>query len=112
MTMNHSNDPLVRTKKMLALARACSVSIDQAIKVALMNIGGTVVDAKLKGKPEKVHWRIKILAKEGPIKVYVDGSSGQILEAWSEESRHFPDEGMLPKEALVSPPAELESAPR
>jgi len=83
--MRDYGDPLARAKKMVALAHACSISIDQAVKVALMSIGGTVVDAKMKGKPEKVHWRIKLLTAEGPVKVYVDGRSGELLEAWSEE---------------------------
>jgi uncharacterized membrane protein YkoI len=99
--MSNSHDALVRTKKMVALAHACSVSIDQAVKVALMSIGGTVVDAKLKGKPEKVHWRIKVLTAEGPVKVYVDGRSGEILEAWSEGSVPLVDDRVLPKEVLV-----------
>jgi hypothetical protein len=86
---------------MVALAHACSVSIDQAVKVALMSIGGTVVDAKLKGKPEKVHWRIKVLTAEGPVKVYVDGRSGEILEAWSEGSVPLVDDRVLPKEVMV-----------
>jgi hypothetical protein len=99
--MSNSHDALLRTKNMVALAHACSVSIDQAVKVALMSIGGTVVDAKLKGKPEKVHWRIKVLTAEGPVKVYVDGRSGEILEAWSEGSVPLVDDRVLPKEVMV-----------
>jgi uncharacterized membrane protein YkoI len=99
--MGNSHDPLARTKKMVALARACSVSIAQAINVALVSIGGTVVDAKLKGKPEKVHWRIKVLTAEGPVKVYIDGRSGKVLEAWSEGSVPLADDRVLPKEVMV-----------
>ena len=93
--MRHSHDPIVRTKKTVALAKVASVSIDQAIKVALMSIGGTVVDAKLKGKPENVHWRIKVLTEEGTIKVYIDGRYGTILEAWSEGSLPLPDDRVV-----------------
>jgi hypothetical protein len=110
--MTDCYDPLAQTKKMVALAHACSVPIDQAIKVALMSIGGTVVDAKLKGKPEKVHWRIKLLTAEGPVKVYIDGHSGEILEAWSEGSLPLPDDRVPPKEVMVAQTQELESAPR
>lgn len=99
--MRDYGDPLARTKKMVALAHACSISIDQAVKVALMSIGGTVVDAKMKGKPEKVHWRIKLLTAEGPVKVYVDGRSGELLEAWSEESVPLPDDRVPPKEVMA-----------
>jgi hypothetical protein len=110
--MKDSHDPLARTKKMVTLAHACSVSINQAITVALVRIGGTVVDAKLKGKPEKVHWRIKLLTAEGPVKVYIDGRSGEILEAWTEGSLPLPDERVVPKEVMVNHTQDLESAPR
>lgn len=110
--MSDGHDPLARMKKMVALAHACSVSINQAVNVALMSIGGTVVDAKLKGKPEKVHWRIKLLTAEGPVKVYIDGRSGEILEAWSEGSLTVPDDGVLPKKIMLAHTQELESAPR
>ena len=110
--MRNNDDPLKRTKKMVALADACSISINQAIAVALVRIGGTVVDVKLKGKPEKVHWRIKVLTAEGPVKVYIDGRSGEILEAWSEGSFSSPDDQALPKEVMVDHTHELKSAPR
>ncbi len=110
--MNISDDPIARTKKMGTLARACSVSITQAIAVVLVRIGGTVVDAKLKGKPEKVHWRIKLLTAEGPVKVYVDGRTGEILEAWSEGSLPLADERVSPKELVPGHTEQLESTPR
>jgi uncharacterized membrane protein YkoI len=110
--MKNSDDPLKRTKKMVALADACSISINQAIAVALVRIGGTVVDVKLKGKPEKVHWRIKLLTADGPVKVYIDGRSGEILEAWSEGSLPLPDDRVVPKEVMVGHTQELESTPR
>src|SRR5512147_2866386 len=99
--MNISDDPIARTKKMVILARECSVSITQAIAVVLVRIGGTVVDAKLKGKPEKVHWRIKLLTAEGPVKVYVDGRTGEILEAWSEGSLPLADERVVPTDVMA-----------
>jgi uncharacterized membrane protein YkoI len=110
--MNISDDPVARTKKMVILARECSVSITQAIAVVLVRIGGTVVDAKLKGKPEKVHWRIKLLTAEGPVKVYVDGRTGEILEAWSEGTLPSPDDRAVPKDVMVGHTQDFESAPR
>jgi len=110
--MRDSCDPLVQTKKVVALAHACSIPINQAVKVALMTFGGIVVDAKLKGKPEKVHWKIKVLTAEGLVKVYIDGRSGDMLEAWSEGSLSSPDNRVLPKEVIADHTQELESAPR
>jgi len=110
--MRDSCDPLVQTKKMVALAHACSISINQAVNIALTSIGGTVVDAKLKGKPDKVHWKIKVLTAEGLIKVYIDGRSGEMLEAWCEGSLSSPSNRVLPKEVMAGHTQELESAPR
>ncbi len=110
--MSTSNDPIARTKKMVALALASSITIDQAIKVALMNIGGTVVDAKLKGKPDNVYWRIKLLTAEGLLKVYIDARSGEILEAWAEGSFPLADVRVGPKELEIGHTEALESAPR
>ncbi len=98
-------DPFVQHTKTLALAKASSVSINQAINVVLMSIRGTVVDAKLKGKPGNVHWRIKVLTAEGIVKVYIDGHSGDILEAWSEGSLSLPDDTILPQNLLLCPKA-------
>jgi uncharacterized membrane protein YkoI len=110
--MRDSDDPLARTRKMVTLAHACSISITQAIAVVLVRIGGTVVDAKLKGKPEKVHWRIKLLTAEGPVKVYVDGRTGEILEAWSEGTLPRLDDRVAPKEVMAGHTQDLESAPQ
>jgi len=99
--MRHDHDPLVQEEKTVALARASSVSIGQAIKVALKSIGGTAVDAKLKGKPGNVRWRIKVLSAEGTVKVYIDGRSGVVLES-----------RVLPKSLMIDRTQNLESLPR
>jgi len=52
--MKQKHDRLSKAKKTAALVNACSVSIEQAIRVVLTSIGGTVVDAKLKEKNEQV----------------------------------------------------------
>ena len=100
--MRTHHDPFIQHTKTVALAKTSSVSIHQAITVVLMSIGGTVVDAKLKGKPDNAHWRIKVLTAEGTVKVYIDGRSGDILEAWSEGSLPLPDDTVLPQDVRVS----------
>jgi len=99
--MRNGHDLLARAKKTVALAKASSVSIDQAVKVALMSIGGTVVDAKLKGKPGNVYWRIKLLTAEGRVKIYIDGRSSEILEAWSDGSGPLANDGEVPTEVIA-----------
>ena len=110
--MRNGHDLLARAKKTVALAKASSVSIDQAVKVALMRIGGTVVDAKLKGKPENVYWRIKLLTAEGRVKLYIDGHSSEILEAWSDGSGPLTDDRDVATEVLLGRTQSLGSAPR
>ena len=75
---------------------ACTVSIDQAVKVALMGIGGTVIDAKLKEKEEQVVWRSKLLTVGGPVKMYIDGCSGRILET-KQKRLTAPDRMLIPE---------------
>ena len=110
--MSTNNEQLARMKKTVALALASSITIDQAVKVARLNIGGTVVDAKLKGKPNKAHWRLKLLTAEGPVKVYIDARSGEILEAWSEGSIPLADEAAAVREQLIDHTEAIEPAPR
>ncbi len=83
--MKHKRDREIKADKIAALVNACSISIEQAIRLVLTSIGGTVVDAKLKERHEQVMWRIKLLTAEGRVKVYIDGRSGSILEAKREE---------------------------
>ena len=110
-TMKRKHDRLVRTKKTAALVNACSVSIEQAVRVALASIGGTVVDAKLKEKNNQVAWRIKLLTADGRVKMYIDGRSGSILEAKREEPLTAPDGIVIPEVLVQGHMLPLESAP-
>ena len=79
--MKSNRDRLIRAKRTLDLVRTCSVSIDQAIAVALSSIGGTVFDAKVKEVNQQPVWRVKLLRSGEQVKVFVDARSGKILEA-------------------------------
>jgi len=83
--MKQKLDRLIKAKNKAALVDRCSVSIEQAVRTVLTSIEGTVVDAKLKVKNERVVWRMKLLTSGGHVKVYIDGRSGKILEAIREE---------------------------
>ena len=109
--MKNNHDRLSQAKKTAALVNACSVSIEQAVRVALTNIGGTVIDAKLKEKDEQVVWRIKLMTAGGRVKMHIDGRSGSILEAKREESPAAPDGIMIPEVVVAGPMQILESAP-
>jgi uncharacterized membrane protein YkoI len=109
--MKHNHDRLVQAKKTAALVNACSVSIEQAVRVALTSIGGTVVDAKLKEKDEQVVWRIKLMTAGGRVKMYIDGRSGSILEAKAEKPIATPDGRVVPEVMMAGHTQNLESAP-
>ena len=99
--MKRTLDRLNQAEKTAALVNACSVSIEQAVRVALMGIGGTVIDAKLKEKDEQVLWRIQPLTAGGPVKMYIDGCSGRILKTKHEKPLTAPD-GMVIPEVVVA----------
>lgn len=109
--MKYNHDRLSQAKKTAALVNACSVSIEQAVRVALTSVAGTVVDAKLKEKDEQVVWRIKLLTAGGRVKMHIDGRSGSILEAKREESPTAPDGMVNPEVVGADRTQTLESAP-
>jgi uncharacterized membrane protein YkoI len=65
---------------MSALLDSAGTSIDEAI-AAVSTIGGTVFDVKLKKVDAKAVWRVKLVRNGEWVKVYVDATSGEIIEA-------------------------------
>ena len=110
--MKYNHDRLMEAKKAVALVHACSVSIDQAINVALSSIGGTIFDAKLKEVEQHVVWRVKLLTSGGRVKMYIDARSGRVLEAKAEITVDEPYQGTIPEAAISSYPTTLKSVPR
>ena len=101
----------MEAKKAVALVSACSVSIDQAINVALSSIGGTIFDAKLKEVDHRVVWRVKLLTGGGRVKMYIDARSGHVLEAKAEITVAEPYQWTTPEAAIPSYPTTLKSVP-
>jgi uncharacterized membrane protein YkoI len=86
--MKYNSEKLIRAKRTVQLVKSCGISIDQAIAVALATVGGTVFDVKVKEMNQQVVWRVKLIrSSDERVKVYVDASSGKIIEARAEESR-------------------------
>jgi len=82
--MKFNYDRLIRAKRTADLVRTCSVSIDQAVAVAVSSIWGTVFDVKLKEVNQQTVWRLKLLRSGERVKVFVDAKAGKILEAKAE----------------------------
>ena len=85
--MKYNHDRLMEAKRTVALVSSSSLSIEQAVNVALTSIRGTVFDAKLKKVDGQVVWRVKLLTADGRVKMYIDGRSGRVLEAMAGISR-------------------------
>src|SRR5512147_156936 len=66
--------------QVIAMAQAAKVTIDQAIKTALDNFPGKVIEAELEKKRDKTVWEVEILTAEQIIKVVrVDAESGSVV---------------------------------
>ena len=109
--MKRTLDRLNQAEKTAALVNACTVPIEEAVRVAHIGIGGTVIDAKLKEKDEQVVWRIKLLTTGGRVRMYIDGCSGRILETKHEKPLTAPDGRVIPKVVVAGRLQNPESVP-
>jgi uncharacterized membrane protein YkoI len=67
-------------KQVVAMAMAAKITIDQAIKTALDNFPGKVIEAELEKKHDKTVWEVEILTAEQVIKVVlIDAESGSVV---------------------------------
>lgn len=82
--MKYKHDRLMQAKRTVAMVRACTISLDHAMKVVQSMIGGTIFDIRLKEVDQQVVWRVKLLRDVERVKVYVHANTGQILEAKAE----------------------------
>jgi uncharacterized membrane protein YkoI len=64
----------------LAIARDFTVTIDQAIKTALENFPGKVIEAGLEARYGTVVWEVDIVMADGEVKViHIDAASGGVI---------------------------------
>jgi uncharacterized membrane protein YkoI len=67
--------------QMADMVKAAKVTIDQAIKTASEKVQGTVVEAELEKKHDKVVWEVEVLATDNKIsEIHVDADSGAIID--------------------------------
>jgi uncharacterized protein YpmB len=66
---------------MAEMAKSATVTIDQAIKTASEKLQGTVVEAELEKKHDKIIWEVEVVAADGKVsEVHVDATSGAIID--------------------------------
>lgn len=67
-------------KEVVAMAMTAKITIDQAIKTALENFPGKVIEAELEKKHGMAVWEVEILtAEQGIMVVHVDAESGSVI---------------------------------
>jgi uncharacterized membrane protein YkoI len=63
------------------LVKAAKVTIDQAIKTASEKVQGTVIEAELEKKHDKVVWEVEVYATDGRVsEIHVDADSGAVID--------------------------------
>jgi len=73
------------------MAKTAKVTIDQAIKTASEKVAGTVIEAELEHKHNKVVWEVEIVGADGKVtEVHVDADTGAVIdtEMKGEEKKH------------------------
>jgi hypothetical protein len=67
-------------KQMVERAMAATVTIDQAIKTALENFPGKVIEAELEKEHGKTVWEVEIVTAEQQVMaVHIDAGSGSVI---------------------------------
>lgn len=68
------------TKQVVAMATSAKITIEEAMKAALENFPGKVIEAELERKQDKTVWEVEILtADQSIMTVYVDANSGSVI---------------------------------
>lgn len=63
------------------LAKDATVTIEQAIKTAVEQVPGTVVEAELEKKHGKTVWEVEVLGADGKItEVHIDAAAGTVID--------------------------------
>lgn len=68
------------TNQEIAMATSAKITIEEAMKTALENFPGRVIEAELEKKQDKTVWEVEILtAEQGIVAVYIDADSGSVV---------------------------------
>lgn len=77
----HAQAAAAERAQTVAMARVSTITIDQAIKTALENFPGQVVEAGLEARHGTVAWEIAIVLADGEVRViHIDAESGGVID--------------------------------
>ena len=68
-------------KETIEMAAVATVTIDQAIKTALEEVAGEVVEAELAKKHGKLAWEVEVVTAENKVmEIHIDAASGEVID--------------------------------
>ncbi len=70
------------------MAAAAKVSIAEGIKTASETVSGTIVEAELEQKQDKLVWEVEVVTAEHKvIEVHIDAETGAVLDVKEDRSK-------------------------
>lgn len=70
------------------MVKAAKVTIDQAIKTASEKVPGTVIEAELEKKHDKIVWEVEVVAADGKVsEIHVDANSGAVIDVEDKKAK-------------------------
>ena len=82
----YANDTGKKSKA--EMAAAAKVTIEQAIKTASDKVAGTVIEAELETKHNKLIWEVEVItAEHKTMEVHIDADSGDVIDVEEEKAK-------------------------
>jgi uncharacterized membrane protein YkoI len=70
------------------IAATAKVTIEQAVKTASEKVPGTIIEAELEKKRNKLVWEIEVVTAENKVmEVHIDADSGAVIEVEEEKAK-------------------------
>ncbi len=65
----------------IEMAKAAKVTIDEVIKTASDKMAGTIIEAELERKHDRVIWEVEVVTAGNKVmEVYIDAQSGSVID--------------------------------
>lgn len=75
-------------KSKTEMAAAAKVTIEQAIKTASDKVAGTVIEAELETKHNKLVWEVEVItAEHKAMEVHIDADTGDVIDVEEEKAK-------------------------
>ncbi|HMS86263.1 MAG TPA: PepSY domain-containing protein [Nitrospira sp.] len=82
----YANDTGKKSKA--EMAATAKVTIEQAIKTASDKVAGTVIEAELETKHNKIVWEVEVITAEKKVmEVHIDADTGDVIDVEEEKPK-------------------------